>query len=864
MVKLIRRTAAALAASAIVISVPSHPSAQAVPAIDKSITYILPQWIRFPTASDAEVLTQINELRSRIGPEGRRVKLGFTLYVSIEMAPVDPNDITAIRAQLASTLQQIDRAIASSEAAPVPFPICLSFVTAVRSRTDPLEDQAQLEDRRNIQWHSDPGASLASGWTTFSRYARKQQAIREAYIRELGRELAARMLAHPNIVVAASGDGEIELSYEKSLYGSGQNNPALLADYSPFAVLEFRDWLRGTGLYAPGQPFAGEAYRNSARYTAAASIATFNTDFGTNFQTWSLKYEPWALDDSPTADPRAIPASTYNQTGWTPTLDQAGGFDPPREHILGDPWSDVWDEFRQMMVWRYNLNFAKWMTTSPDPASGATVPADRWFTDQIMADYLFGNVAPNYDLRLHTSASPHWTADIRPYGSMGITSFNQNISGAMFKTLPAVAPAIAQRNVRWGIFEWNPSVPPHPDDSVYREEMAVVEQYKPSVLVPFLWDTTDARYQIEGTGFERELKQLVARLNVVPLVLSRTTLVAATTADGVHRTPPQVVRVGGVSGETPPWSITSVSPLFDVAVTADGRGFTVAPKAQPYALQPQQGTVVVSSSDPGYSPATLTVTLNVAPANGSAPPLGSFDTPGDGATVSGEVGVTGWAVDDIGVVGIDIYRSPLAGEPTGANGLVFLGAATLVPGARPDVQASYSVRPLAEQAGWGYMLLTNMLPGQGNGTFVLHAVARDVDGYSVTLGSRTIVAQNGGPAQFPFGTIDTPGQGQTVSGTIFNFGWAVSPNLIATDGSTIRVYIDNVFVGNPVYNQSRADIAGLFPGYPNTSGGNGAIGFFRIDTTAYANGVHTIAWVVTDSAGHASGIGSRYFTIANP
>jgi hypothetical protein len=31
----------------------------------------------------------------------------------------------------------------------------------------------------------------------------------------------------------------------------------------------------------------------------------------------------------------------------------------------------------------------------------------------------------------------------------------------------------------------------------------------------------------------------------------------------------------------------------------------------------------------------------------------------------------------------------------------------------------------------------------------------------------------------------------------------------------------------------------------------------------YADGVHTIAWVVTDNLGRASGIGSRYFTIQN-
>jgi hypothetical protein len=44
---------------------------------------------------------------------------------------------------------------------------------------------------------------------------------------------------------------------------------------------------------------------------------------------------------------------------------------------------------------------------------------------------------------------------------------------------------------------------------------------------------------------------------------------------------------------------------------------------------------------------------------------------------------------------------------------------------------------------------------------------------------------------------------------------------------------------------------------------NGAIGFYSIDTTQLANGVHTISWSVTDNAGHSDGVGSRYFTVAN-
>ena len=62
------------------------------------------------------------------------------------------------------------------------------------------------------------------------------------------------------------------------------------------------------------------------------------------------------------------------------------------------------------------------------------------------------------------------------------------------------------------------------------------------------------------------------------------------------------------------------------------------------------------------------------------------------------------------------------------------------------------------------------------------------------------------------------------------------------------------------YNNFRADIASLFPGLNNT---NGAIGFRVIDTTALTNGLHTIAWTVTDNLGATEGIGSRYFRVSN-
>ena len=118
--------------------------------------------------------------------------------------------------------------------------------------------------------------------------------------------------------------------------------------------------------------------------------------------------------------------------------------------------------------------------------------------------------------------------------------------------------------------------------------------------------------------------------------------------------------------------------------------------------------------------------------------------------------------------------------------------------------------------------------------------------------------------------------------------------VVPTDGSTLRVYLDGVPGATIAYNQCRGttaagpvpagvwcndDVASIF-GHPtpqatfaaraanatkhrNLDVGRGAIGALLIDTTTLANGVHTIMWGVTDSAGRGEGLGSRYFTVLN-
>jgi len=239
--------------------------------------------------------------------------------------------------------------------------------------------------------------------------------------------------------------------------------------------------------------------------------------------------------------------------------------------------------------------------------------------------------------------------------------------------------------------------------------------------------------------------------------------------------------------------------------------------------------------------------------------FGFIDTPADNTTgISGAMSVTGWALDDVGVARVSIFRDPVAGEP---DAPIFIGDATFVDGARPDVQAVFPAFPGASRAGWGLQILTNMLPGGGNSTYRLLVFAEDTEGHTTLLGTRTFTAANDS-ATIPFGTIDTPTAGQTVSGTITNFGWALTPQpAFIPSGSTIDVLVDGVVVGHPTYGFARSDIDTFFPGFMNSGA---AVGFFMLDTTTLANGLHTIAWVVHDNLGGTQGIGSRVFFVDNP
>jgi acetyl esterase/lipase len=312
--------------------------------------------------------------------------------------------------------------------------------------------------------------------------------------------------------------------------------------------------------------------------------------------------------------------------------------------------------------------------------------------------------------------------------------------------------------------------------------------------------------------------------------------------------------------------------IFTVNAGAAGESGTFSGGGTAYSFTNSIGVATAAALTVNAVPGPFSVTASAGSVSttfylnvGSLPPaFGSVDTPVNNSTgIAGAISVNGWALSPIGIQSAAIWRDPVPGE---SSSLVYVGSTAIIPGSRPDVAAAHPGYP-CNNCGWGAQVLTNELPdssgqpGIGNGSYTLHILVTDNSGQTTDIGATTFAVGNAGSA-VPFGTIDTPTDGQTVSGTIVNFGWALTPqpNTIPTNGSTIWVFIDNVRVGHPVYNQYRLDIATIFPGLQNS---NGAVGYYYLDTTTLSNGLHTIAWTVTDNAGNAQGIGSRYFNVQN-
>jgi hypothetical protein len=447
---------------------------------------LAPLYTGYLTDTDIQFGLRVRDLNTRIG-SGRGVLLGFAAF--LHMSP------QAMKPMLDDVDQIVRRAKANGIVAHV------SIVSGFFHDSNDLRGAAIMQDVRNAQWFSDgwiaepsilTNASQvpAKVWITPSRSARPLRKRMEEAARALGAHLAAQIAKNPDVLVSVSGDAEVEFSYERNIEGGERKlirAEPVYADYSPFMIEEFGDWL-------------------NARYKG--DLKTLNRDFKQSFTTWKLRY----YDASG-------PISYSSYLALKEKLPKSGaffidgGFDAPRTEKPGDPFWDTWLQFRKQVISNYVRDFATWITTSPDPATKRTIPANRFYSHQIPADFLFGDPK---SLRLKTSASYADTALIAPVGSVGVTAFN-TFDGTIHKKTGSDALYQKLSKFNWGIFEYNPSIAvktakePSSDVQYYLAELRNLAKYKPHVIVPFAWTNEPnlQGYRIQGRAFEQALKQFV-------------------------------------------------------------------------------------------------------------------------------------------------------------------------------------------------------------------------------------------------------------------------------------------------------------------------------------------------------------------
>ena len=443
---------------------------------------------------DATLQAEMDKLKAQIGPQRNYFKVGFS---NIFGGPT--SGASAARMAAANGLS-------------------CGFIIALQTHDVSSTTAAvAAKDLRLYQWRLDgktwQGVNTGTATNpaypardylvvTPSRYATALQNSFKSQIQTTAGQIKTVMTDYPGTVVVVNGIIEEELA-------TGDGTDTYLADYSPFAVTEFRDWLRHTGMYddstgtyaGQGAPAAitGAFVTNSKGVLSSpfyddptpATLGngrtgpTFNATFGTSFTTWTLL--SWDL----TAYPNAItntsfaPMPAMGATGNTP-----GGFDAPRvrntSNAYWNAWSyDILDHnsvypsgnptapafgFRQVMIKHFVNDLLGWVVA-------AGIPKQIVYAHQIPGETAGAT-------RARTGADPMWT---------GETDFNGHLGVTRFGSFPYDTALTYSQN--WGIFEWHPDPGAVATDPVlYSSTISSLDSYYANgahVLFPGWWENTN-------------------------------------------------------------------------------------------------------------------------------------------------------------------------------------------------------------------------------------------------------------------------------------------------------------------------------------------------------------------------------------
>ena len=188
------------------------------------------------------------------------------------------------------------------------------------------------------------------------------------------------------------------------------------------------------------------------------------------------------------------------------------------------------------------------------------------------------------------------------------------------------------------------------------------------------------------------------------------------------------------------------------------------------------------------------------------------DTPNNGSTIRGVTAISGWALNMSGITNVQIF-----------DGASLLD--TVQPNlSYPSVNTAFPGYPSENNSGFLYALDTKNL------TEGLHTLEVRATGTNSEVQSRTIqVMVDNAPKMY----VDTPNNGSTIRGVAAISGWALNMSGI----SKIQIFEGTSLLGTVDSNLSYPSVNDVYPGYP--SGDNSGFSY-ALDTTKFADGIHTL------------------------
>jgi hypothetical protein len=450
------------------------------------------------TLTEEQAKQQLEQLKTQIGQNSRDFRVGFGGIFSSE-ATLDRNLRLSAQANL-------------------------SHLTIIGVQTHAIPSSIRntaYDDLRNFQWRKDGknwrgvagGENRDYQTVTPSRYARTLRMEFKSLVDTRSAAIQRMNVKHPGVLYGVNTVIEEELAT-----GSVASDDDL-SDYSPFAITEFRDWLRhreeydaDTGAWkGEGAPEAitgawqtingkkrSPFYDDPTPSSANGTGSSFNARFGTNFGTWKLKY--WDLETYP----GVIVDTAFDPSPETGKGSTAGGFDAPRTVAPTSEWWNAWSwdildhdgdyppgspenpafGFRQTMVHHFVNDVMKWIID-------AGVPSELVMAHQIPGELLSSAA------RSRSAASPIWTGLSKWNGTVGLTRYGTTTDASIAK--------ITQYTDDWGLYEWHPIPRATMDRDAElktRTKAELVRFYRNNarIVCPFTWSTGDGGYDEGGVG----------------------------------------------------------------------------------------------------------------------------------------------------------------------------------------------------------------------------------------------------------------------------------------------------------------------------------------------------------------------------